>query len=146
MNVLAPVSSIMTTKLITVNPEDKLAVVDQLFKDNNIHHLPVVRYTNIVGIISKIDLYHFLKGVTNFQKDGSYLNKNRLSNYTAEDIMTTGLGKLESTDRINVALEVFKQNLFHALPVVDEGELVGIVTTHDIICSLADATPEMKVY
>jgi CBS domain-containing protein len=37
-----------------------------------------------------------------------------------------------------VALEVFKENLFHALPVVEEGNLVGIITTYDIISRLAD--------
>lgn len=144
MNILAPVSSIMSTQLITVNPEDKLQFVQDLFEKHNIHHLPVVRFKEIVGIISKVDLLHFLKGVSNFQKDISYMNENRLRNYTAEDIMTTGLGKLESTDTISIALEVFKTNLFRALPVVDKGELVGIVTTYDIINELSNSGE--KVY
>ena len=137
MNILAPISSIMSTNLITVNPEDKLKTVQDLFEQNNIHHLPVVRFKKIVGIISKIDLLHFLKGMSNFQKDISYMNDNRLRNYTAEDIMTMGLGKVESSDTISIALEVFKTNLFRALPVVDKDELVGIITTYDIIDELS---------
>ena len=36
-----------------------------------------------------------------------------------------------------MALEIFNVNIFHAIPVVDEGRLVGIVTTFDIIKQLS---------
>ncbi|MCB0644425.1 MAG: CBS domain-containing protein, partial [Phaeodactylibacter sp.] len=55
MNLNAPVSTIMTTNLITVNPEDPIQKVNEIFEKNNIHHIPVVRYKDIVGIISKTD-------------------------------------------------------------------------------------------
>jgi acetoin utilization protein AcuB len=51
--------------------------------------------------------------------------------------MTTKLAKLEPSDKINVALEVFKENLFHGIPIVNNDALVGIVTTYDIIKHLA---------
>ena len=139
MNVLAPVSSIMTKNLITVNPEDKLVKVKEIFDKHKIHHLPVVRYREIVGIISKSDVLYFLKGLGNDRSSEEVLNNVRLNNYTAQSIMTTGMAKLEPDDKINVALEVFRVNLFHALPVIDNGELVGILTTYDIIKALADA-------
>ena len=47
--------------------------------------------------------------------------------------MTKGLVKLELTDRINVASDIFYKNMFRALPVVENDKLVGIVTTYDII-------------
>jgi acetoin utilization protein AcuB len=137
MNLLQPVSTLMTKKLITVHPSDKLVVIKEIFDKNKIHHLPVVKYKELVGIISKNDLLSFLKGFQNDSYD-DYMNNVRLKNYTAEDIMTKGLAKLEPTDRINVALEVFKENLFHALPVVEDGELVGIITTFDIIKALSN--------
>jgi len=68
------------------------------------------------------------------------INITRLNNYNAETIMTSGVGKLEPTDRINVALDIFSKNLFRALPVVEKGKLVGIVTTYDIIKKLNDET------
>ncbi len=145
MNLLAPVSSIMTHKLITINPEEKLQRVKDIFDNNNIHHLPVVQYKKIVGIISKTDLLYFLKGLSNDNYQ-EVLNKARLKNYTAQTIMTTGMAKLESSDRINVALEVFKENLFHAIPVVDNNELVGILTTYDIIKALSEEKINIKSY
>jgi len=137
MNVLAPVSTIMTTQLVTVNPEDKLSVVEDLFKNNKIHHLPVVRFRKMVGLISKTDLLYFLKGYSENTYD-DVINKTRLINYTAQDIMTTGIAKLAPNDRINVALKIFEENLFHAIPVVKEEELMGIITTYDIIKALSN--------
>jgi acetoin utilization protein AcuB len=137
MNLLAPVSSIMTTHLITAHPSDKLVVLKEMFDKNKIHHIPVVKYKEMVGMVSKTDLLSFLKGFENDSYD-DYMNNVRLKNYTAEDIMTRGLAKLEPNDRLNVALEVFKENLFHALPVVENGELVGMLTTLDIIKALSN--------
>jgi acetoin utilization protein AcuB len=135
MNVLAPIKTIMTSKMVTVNPSDKLTVIKELFEEHNIHHIPVVRFKEIVGIVSKTDFMHFLRGFSRNEED-RFVNYARLRAYTAEDIMTDGLAKLGPDERINVALEVFMTNRFHAIPVVDKGELVGIVTTFDIIKKL----------
>jgi len=138
MNILNPVSSIMTTQLITVDPKDKIMRVKELFDQHKIHHLPVVQYKTIVGMVSKSDLLFFLKGLRHDHREEHFDNV-RLKNYSVESIMTTGLAKVAPDDKINVVLEVFKENLFHALPVVDDNdELVGIVTTYDIVTELAD--------
>ena len=136
MNVLAPVKTIMSKDLITVTPTDKLTVVKEIFDENNIHHLPVVRFKELVGIISKSDFLHFLRGFSPNDED-RFVNFARLRAYNAEDIMTKGIAKLNPEDRINVALEIFMVNRFHAIPVVKDGDLVGIVTTYDIIRTLA---------
>jgi len=145
MNVLAPVSSIMTTDLITVSGQDKLAVVKKIFDENKIHHVPVVRYKKILGLISNIDLLYFLKGLSKNSYE-NILNDIRLKNYMAEEIMTTGLATLKPTDRINVALRIFKENRFHAIPIVDEEELVGILTTYDIIKALSNDKATLEDY
>lgn len=136
MNVLAPVKTIMSKDLITVSPTDKLTVVKEIFDENNIHHLPVVRFKELVGIISKSDFLHFLRGFSPNDED-RFVNFARLRAYNAEDIMTKGIAKLDPEDRINVALEIFLVNRFHAIPVVKDEDLVGIVTTYDIIRTLA---------
>ncbi len=137
MNILAPVKAIMSEKLITVNPGDKLKEVKRVFDENTIHHLPVVRYKNIVGMISKSDFLHFLRGFSQNEED-RFVDEARLRAYTAEEIMTKGLAKVAPNDRISVALEIFLANRFHAIPVIEDDELVGIVTTFDIIRAAAD--------
>lgn len=137
MNVLAPVKTIMTTRLITVNPKDKLTAVKEIFDQNKIHHIPVVRFKEIVGIISKSDFLHFLRGFQRNEED-RFVNEARLRVYKAEDIMTTGIAKVTPEDRINVILDIFLENRFHAIPVIDRGDLVGIVTTFDLIRAVAE--------
>lgn len=141
MNQFAPISSIMTTKLITVNPEDSLEAVKKIFDNHRIHHIPVVRFKTIVGLVSKIDFAQFLGDVA-YSDEAINEKMDKISKATVESIMTKRLGKLEPTDRINVALEIFNKNIFHALPVVDGDDLVGIVTTFDIIRFLSEEKPE----
>lgn len=138
MNVLAPVKTIMSGNLITVAPQDKLTTVKEVFDQHHIHHIPVVRFKEMVGLISKTDFLYFIRGFTRNEED-RFVNEARLRAYTAEDIMTTGLAKIDPEERINVALTIFLENRFHAVPIVnEEKELVGIVTTFDIIKALAD--------
>ena len=139
MNVLAPVSTIMTKDVIFVAERDRLSTVRDIFNENRIHHLPVVRGGKVVGIISKEDLLLFMKGLGENTLE-KIINETRLNNYNAEVIMTRGVGKLEPDDRINVALDIFAKNYFRALPVVENDRLVGIVTTHDIIKRLNEET------
>ena len=141
MNTFSPVSTIMTKNLVTVSEEDSLLHVKKVFDENNFHHLPVVSFKKIVGIISKTDFNHFMGGMSKADGD-QFVNDSKLENTHAKDIMTKGLGKLEPSDRINVALEIFSKNWFHALPVVDNDELVGIVTTQDVIRTILNEKPD----
>ncbi len=147
MNILAPVSTIMTKELKTVSPTDDLLSVKQIFDSHNIHHIPVVRFKEIVGMISKTDFLAFLMGDEVMGQAPRMSMEERLKAHKAEEIMTKGLAKLEPDDRINVALELFKLNRFHAIPVVTAaGELVGILTPHDIIKTLAEESVPPTAY
>lgn len=135
MNLLSPVSKIMTTHLITVSQNDLLNVVKEIFDEHTFHHIPVTEKGKVIGIVSKVD---FLSKVYEFAAKESMTGDEVLKVKHVEDIMTKKLAKVESTTRINVALDVFSRNLFHALPVVGEDDdLVGLVTTHDIIQMIA---------
>lgn len=132
MNLLTPVAKIMSAKLQTVGPNDNLEKVKAIFDEHNIHHIPVVRYKEIIGLISSADFNAFLHGFAKDDMD-KLTEQTRLRACQAEEIMTSGLAKIESTDTLSTVLGVFLENRFHALPVVDGDELVGIVTTFDII-------------
>lgn len=142
MNVFAPISSLMTDHkhLVTVNPDDNLLKIKEIFDSHKFHHIPVVNFREIVGIISKIDFEHFLGGAS-LLSEKPVIDEERLHNTFAKDIMTKHLGKIEPDDRINVALEIFTINRFHALPVIKDGDLVGIITPFDILKKLADERP-----
>lgn len=144
MNLLAPVSDIMTTSIITVSSNDTLEDVKAIFEKHRIHHIPVVNQGELVGMISQSDFLLFSHQPKEELHD-TFLEKIRLKNYRVQDTMTQKLATLEHDDRINVALEIFRVNRFHALPVLRDKKLVGILTTFDIIDYLArDQMAEMK--
>jgi len=131
---LSPVSQIMSKDVITVSENDPLILVKEIFEENNFHHVPVLNKGRLVGIISKSDLLFFLRGFSSqVHVDNDQV---RLKTITAGKIMTSGLGKMESTDRINVAIDIFKKNIFHAIPILEKDNLVGIVTPLDILKNL----------
>jgi len=69
MDIHAPISSIMSTDLKTISPEDDLMKVKELFDNNDFHHIPVIEEDQIVGILSKSDYLYFLRGYTNNDMD-----------------------------------------------------------------------------
>jgi acetoin utilization protein AcuB len=146
MNLLVPISRLMSTDLVTVTPNEPLMTVKEKFDEHHFHHIPVVEYKKIVGIISKSDLLYFLKGVRINDDTEQFFNNSRLSHYAAKDIMTVRLATVSSNEPVRTAIDVFKENLFHALPVVDNGDLVGIITTHDIIAAIADERISLMDY
>lgn len=135
LNLKNPVSSIMTTSLQTISPDEKLKRVKEIFEDHSIHHIPVVKDDELVGILSKLDYLYFLKPIHPDSQE-QYLNDIRLKNYNVSEVMTKRVISVAPADSIQTVLEIFSENMFHAIPVVDHGKIVGIITTHDIIFTL----------
>ncbi|MEM9886064.1 MAG: CBS domain-containing protein [Bacteroidota bacterium] len=146
MNILTPVSEIMTTNLITVHPKDSLYRLKEIFDEHKIHHIPVVEFKKLVGLISKTDLLYFIKGAKHIGESEKLQNAMRLTQHKVEDLMTTRLAVLEPRDTIRTALEVFKANLFHALPIVENEALVGIITTYDLLDFFSKETIALSDY
>ena len=137
----------MAKQLITVDPADSLSTVREIFNKHNIHHIPVVRYKNIVGLVSKTDFERFLyRSPKGSDKGDTLIENTRLDTWKVRDIMTDRLAKVDSKEPIRTALDLFRLNRFHALPVVDNDELVGIITTFDIIDAIAGEPVKLEDY
>ncbi len=130
-----PISSIMTTEVITVSPDASLAEVRKILFSNRIHHLPVIVKNKLVGIITSYD-------IVKLEDDFS-----EISGKSIEPFMTKKVAKLLPSDKIGTAAEVFLENRFHGIPIVNEDQkLAGIITTHDILMHLFDKEyPDHKI-
>lgn len=137
MDINQPVSTLMRTQLVTLSVDDPLTKVQTVFEENDFHHIPILDAGKLAGILSKSDFRFFQKGFAKTKREEE-LENFRMKTHRVKEIMTKGLAKLEPTDKINVALEVFKENMFHAIPVVENERLVGMITTFDIITALAE--------
>ncbi len=130
------IEQLMTTEVLFVRPDDTMEEVDKIFRRNSIHHIPVVDTTQkVVGMISRSDYYKILHGFTLFktEKSASY-NQAILRSLLAKEVMVRHVAKLNPEDTVTIAAGFFRENLFHAIPVVDKvGKLVGIITTFDLL-------------
>lgn len=116
------IDTIMSTQLITLTPDDTLGKARELLMTKRIHHLPVVEGKKLVGMITSWDLFKLGKSAEEYQ------------GLKVREVMTTKLATLEPYQHIGAAAEVLMEHLFHAIPIVNEsGELVGIVTSYDIL-------------
>ena len=129
------VKHIMTTDLITADPDETSDAVRHKLIANHIQHIPVVEGKKILGIISKGDIHRMEHHFTLFQSEKA-LESNRqiFSTILAAEIMTKSLVKLKDTDSATIAVDLFRENMFHALPVVnDKDQLVGMITPIDLL-------------
>ena len=61
------VSSLMTTDLITLSPNDSLEKTREIFVSHKIHHLPIVEGDAIVGLVTTWDLWKIDKPFANME-------------------------------------------------------------------------------
>jgi CBS domain-containing membrane protein len=136
MNLLMPISSIMTRNVHVVLATDSLIMVKDIFDRKTILHVPVMRHGRVVGIISRTEFRSFQTGLDkNF--DNPSMTQSLLRSYTAEEVMNNKVTFLEPTDRLNVALEMLRDNIFTALPVLEDEKLVGLINALDVVKALS---------
>lgn len=130
------ISKIMTRKLITLKITDDLFKAEKLFKEHHIRHIPVVdNQKHIVGMLSLTDLNR-ISFLDSYDEDEIQIDNAIYEMLCIEQLMVKSPVKVTSDITIKDAAEILAKNEFHALPVVDNGVLVGIVTTTDLLLYL----------
>lgn len=131
-----PVSHIMTKDVISVKENDKLSEVAAIFRKKGIRHLPVKKGGKIIGMISRNDINRLTFGALFDNQEGA--DEAILQMLTIPQIMTADLRTVSSDTPVREVAEIFSTAEYHSLPVVDDGELKGIVTTTDVIKYMLD--------
>ncbi len=130
-----PVHQIMSEKVLTVTPNTVMTEVARLFKTHHVHHIPVVEDGKVHGMISTADLnrleHHFTLFRTSHAEE---INSAIFGSLLAKEVMSPHVVTVRATDTAQFAADIFKENLFHALPVVDsEKQIIGILTPYDLM-------------
>jgi len=129
------VSELMSQNVLTGRLNFSFTDIMRLFSEMNFHHLPIINdEKEIQGIISTNDILKMLTLKMPFLKD----TRDETVNMEIDimDVMTMRPKVILSTSTIKEALSVFSKHHIHALPVVKEGKLVGIITSNDILAAL----------
>ena len=126
-----PVSEIMATNIVAISRSEDLKRAEALFKKHKIRHLPVVIGESIVGMLSYADLLKISNAdTTNDEHD---IETVIYDLFTIEQVITKDVVCIDSNTNIKDATEIITKSNFHALPVVDDSILVGIVTSTDLL-------------
>lgn len=131
MNHHQPVASVMSQEPLTAHKAMKFSEVRALFLENKIHHLPVVDGQKLIGIISYSDILRISYGEAfgmDRRGEDAYLD----DQVTINQIMTEEPVTVSPQETIRDAARKLSSGDFHALPVVDAGNLKGILTTTDL--------------
>ncbi|MEX0995464.1 MAG: CBS domain-containing protein [Flavobacteriaceae bacterium] len=126
-----PVSKIMTTNVVKLNLKDELTKAEALFKKHKIRHIPVVSGSKIIGMLSYSDLLRI--SFADAVYDDEEIDSVVYDMFDISQVMTKNIVTINEHTTIREAAEILASKEFHALPVEQEGHLVGIVTTTDLI-------------
>lgn len=121
------INRVMTKKVVTVERTDSLLELREILDTKSFHHLVVMDGQKVVGIISANDLSRAIHPFVAVE-DGLPLTE-----FAAEDIMSKDPITVSPDDSLQHAADVILTNRLHALPVVRNGHLEGIITSHDLL-------------
>lgn len=132
------IKDIMTADPISVLIGTPISEIIGIIEDNDFDHLPVLDAEDEVrGIISKTDLYRKVLHLSRSTSGKSYSEK-LLDATPACEVMTTEPTTIDINAHAGKAIELLLKGQFHALPVVENNRLVGMVTSKDLLHTVID--------
>jgi len=134
------VEKIITKHIVTVNMDDTLKVIDEIFETAQFHHLLVTGDTKLVGVISDRDL---LKAISPYANSLAELPRDAATfRKKAHQIMSRNPITINSDANVLEAAHSFIANKISCLPVLDkDGHIAGILTWRDILKAICLNTP-----
>ena len=151
------VKDVMNSDVVSCRPDDEISSAAQLLKEHDISGLPVVDDGKIVGIVTEADVLKLLevpehgglwlpspfevfeipiRELINWEDTKHMLTD--IGSKPISDIMESEVYTISAESSIEDASSVMVKHKVNRLPVLDDGELVGIITRGDIIRGLAE--------
>ena len=106
----------MSPSVISVEPKQSLGDAQKLLESHGVRQLPVVHDGLLVGIITDRDLRSDATGASR-----------------VEELMTRDPITIESSESVDEAARLLRRSKVNALPVVDGDQLVGMLSTSDVL-------------
>jgi acetoin utilization protein AcuB len=115
------VQDLMTSRVLTVSAGESAEQALALMREKGIHHLVVLQNQEVAGIVSSRDL----------EAIGSFRQVQ-----IVEDVMTSPAVTATPGMTLRQAANLLRGRSIGCLPVMDEGDLLGILTTTDLLEAL----------
>jgi CBS domain-containing protein len=125
------VKEIMSKKLVTVSPTERIVHARRQMLEAHVGRVPVVDDGELVGMITSKDL---MRAFIDFRKKvPEKYQKSQIKELLVEDIMSTKPTFVSKDMSITEVSELIMETGYNGLPVVEDGEVVGIITQTDIL-------------
>ena len=128
------VRDFMTKDPITLNVDESLCRVAEIFEKKNIRHLPIVNSQGVIlGVISQRDLHRIASPKRG--PKGEYLyDQGELAKFILKQHIIERVISLSPEDTLETAVEIMAEKKLGCIPIVDpDGKAVGIVTVPDLL-------------
>ncbi|WP_180968141.1 CBS domain-containing protein [Cytobacillus massiliigabonensis] len=113
------VRDVMSTNVQSCSNQDNLSTVASKMQELNIGSMPVVENSQVVGMVTDRDMV--VRGLTNGAPNDSI-----------QSVMSNNVITVSSSSSLEEAAQLMSQHQVRRLPVVDNGNLVGMVSLGDL--------------
>lgn len=128
MDLNLPVSTIMTSPVECVMPNQKIIDLKHIYESQHFHHhIPVTENGQLVGMVSLID---FMRAISYASLDD---NEAVYSSKTVSDIMSIHPVGIDESSKISVVANLLSKGEFNSVVITKDNHVIGIVTTTDLI-------------
>ena len=126
------VGEIMSKHVVTVEFDDRLSTVKDIFDNAKFHHLLVVEAGTLFGVVSDRDL---LKSISPNIGTNRYTPRDlETLDKPVHSVMTRKPITLRKTSSVGDAIHLFNTHAISCIPIVDQDDKVlGILTWRDIL-------------
>jgi len=127
----------MTSDVVTLGPNEKLVVADDVMRLGRIRHLPIVDDDGrLAGIVSQRDLFH--SGLMKALGYGSHAQQNVLDMLAVKEAMRDDVVTTAPTTPLVDAAKLMIERKIGCLVVVDGDKIAGILTEGDFVKLVAE--------
>ena len=112
------IKHILTTDVVSVHVKQKLSDVNEIFRENMIHHIPVLDGMYPIGIISTKDILKLIFDIDT--QDERMIDAIMDHNFTIEEVMTKDLVTLPISSTIKDAAKVLRFSTIHSILVTNK--------------------------
>jgi acetoin utilization protein AcuB len=134
------VQDVMTANPVTIHPEATLDIAIATMRKVGCRQLPVLEADVLVGIVTERDIR---LAVIAPHEDMDFAHHKELASFAVGEFMTPNPRTIGPTTSVADAAELLRRLKIGALPVVEAGKLIGILTVSDCLACLSDQLEEI---
>jgi len=136
------VGDVMKRQIVTIGATDRLSTVEDIMTLGRVRHMPVVNAGRLVGVVSERDLLRV--SLSSLATTDRRARRKFLDGIEIASVMSAPAIVIDPKAALSDAARIMLDGRIGCLPVVsDRGELLGLITESDLLCSLSRAPSDV---